>query len=242
MKRIFFRINLKLAVLSLMGIWLSSCKTVYYPTTNNSPMLNNKGEFQASGIIGTGNFELQTAYAITDNIGVMLNGSYFNGTREIEINNEKSEIKEIHNLIEAGAGYFNTFGRLGKLEIFAGGGVGKVPANFRGIDHFYDGTQTSRMTKLFIQPSVGLGTDFVDFSGGIRISTVNISRAMRLFAEPELTVKLGYKSVRLVASIGLALPMNNINTWSDELLSWDFNPVIIGFGVQLNLGRKYEKR
>lgn len=241
MKRKFFRINLKLVLLFLMGIWLSSCKTVYYPTTHNSPMLNNKGEFQASGIIGTGNFELQTAYAITDNIGVMLNGSYFNGTREIEINNEKTEIKEMHNLIEAGAGYFTNFGKLGKLEVFAGGGVGKVPANFRGID-YYDGTQTSDMTKLFIQPSIGLGSDFVDFSGGVRISAVNVSRAMRLFAEPELTIKLGYKHVRLVASIGLALPMNNINnSRNDELLSWDYNPVIIGLGIQLNLGRKYEK-
>lgn len=235
MKRKLNKINFKLALATLAVLWLSSCKTAYYPTTPNTPMLNNKGEFQISGILGTGNLELQTAYAITNNIGVMVNGSYFNEDREIETDDEATEITLTHNLIEAGVGYFTKFGGLGKFEVFAGGGVGNVPANFREITYVFDGTQTDKMTKFFVQPSVGIGSDFVDFSGGVRISGITMNKQMAVFAEPELSIKLGYKNVRFVASMGLSLPVNNIDN-----LTWNYNPLIIGLGIQINLGRKYE--
>lgn len=235
MKRKFYKINFKLALATLAVLWLSSCKTAYYPTTHNSPMLNNKGEFQISGILGTGNLELQTAYAITNNIGIMVNGSYFNEDREIKIDDEVSEITLTHNLIEAGMGYFTKFGGLGKFEVFAGGGVGNVPANYREITYVFDGTQTDKMTKFFVQPSVGIGSDFLDFSGGVRISGITMNKQLVVFAEPELSIKLGYKNVRFVASMGLSLPVNNIDN-----LTWNYNPLIIGLGIQINLGRKYE--
>lgn len=235
MKRKYNSINFKLTLFFLALLWLSSCKTAYYPTTHNSPMLNNKGEFQISGILGTGNLELQTAYAITNNIGIMVNGSYFNEDREIKIDDEVSEITLTHNLIEAGVGYFTKFGGLGKFEVFAGGGVGNVPANFREITYVFDGTQTDKMTKFFVQPSVGIGSDFLDFSGGVRISGITMNKQLVVFAEPELSIKLGYKNVRFVASMGLSLPVNNIDN-----LTWNYNPLIIGLGIQINLGRKYE--
>jgi hypothetical protein len=198
-------------------------------------MLNNKGEFQISGILGTGNLELQTAYAITNNIGIMVNGSYFNEDREIKIDDEVTEITLTHNLIEAGVGYFTKLGGLGKFEVFAGGGVGSVPANFREITYVFDGTQTDKMTKFFVQPSVGIGSDFLDFSGGVRISGITMNKQLVVFAEPELSIKLGYKNVRFVASMGLSLPLNNTDN-----LTWNYNPLIIGLGIQINLGRKYE--
>ncbi|MDD4384020.1 MAG: hypothetical protein PHD06_02445 [Bacteroidales bacterium] len=235
MKRKYNSINFKLTLYFLALLWLSSCKTAYYPTTHNSPMLNNKGEFQISGILGTGNLELQTAYAITNNIGIMVNGSYFNEDREIKIDDEVTEITLTHNLIEAGVGYFTKLGGLGKFEVFAGGGVGSVPANFREITYVFDGTQTDKMTKFFVQPSVGIGSDFLDFSGGVRISGITMNKQLVVFAEPELSIKLGYKNVRFVASMGLSLPLNNTDN-----LTWNYNPLIIGLGIQINLGRKYE--
>jgi hypothetical protein len=84
-------------------------------------MLSNKGEFQVGGIMGAGNFELHSAYAITNNIGIMLNGSYFSETEEIELNGELKEITKTHNLAEFGAGYFTTLGGMGKFEVFGGG-------------------------------------------------------------------------------------------------------------------------
>jgi hypothetical protein len=232
-KTIWYAITTSL-ILAAISIF-SSCKTAYYPTTINSPMLSNKGEFQATGIIGTGNFELQTAYAVTDNIGIMLNGSYFSSQRELTIEDEIVEISEKHNLIEAGVGYVNHLGEMAKFEVFAGGGVGKVPADFRGASYVYDGSQTAQMSKFFIQPSVGIGSSFVDFSGGVRISGVSINNEFLLFAEPGLSVKLGYKNVRFVASMGLSLPFVEM-----EDRTWDNNMVIVGLGMQLNLGREYE--
>ncbi|MDY0199308.1 MAG: hypothetical protein RBR68_16015, partial [Tenuifilaceae bacterium] len=110
-----------------------------------------------------------------------------------------------------------------------------VPANFREITYVFDGTQTDKMTKFFVQPSVGIGSDFLDFSGGVRISGITMNKQLVVFAEPELSIKLGYKNVRFVASMGLSLPVNNIDN-----LTWNYNPLIIGLGIQINLGRKYE--
>ncbi len=213
----------------------TSCKVAYFPTTHNSPMLSNKGEFQASGIIGAGNLELQTAYAVTDNIGVMLNGSYFSDKREISLDEDiTKDITEQRTLIEAGAGYFTKIGGSVILEVYGGGGIGKVPGDFRYVDYTYDGSQTASMSKIFLQPAIGLGSDLADFSGVFRVSLITINNETRYFVEPGLLMKVGYKNVRFVGNLGFSA-----SYYANKTFSWDHNPFIIGLGLQFNIGRKY---
>jgi hypothetical protein len=115
-----------------------------------------------------------------------------------------------------------------------GGGIGNVPADFRDVTYTYDGTQSSSITKFFIQPAIGLGSELVDFSGVIRLTSININNESSMFIEPGLVMKLGYKSVRFVWNIGLSASTKDMGTFS-----WDHNPLIIGLGIQLNFGRVY---
>ncbi|EJF10024.1 MULTISPECIES: hypothetical protein [Pontibacter] len=97
----------------------TGCVSTYMPNVPNVPMFTEKGELSAAGhITPKGNITFNTAYAVTDNIGVMLNGSMLNQERK------KRDFR--HNLVEAGAGYFTTFGpnQNRVLEVYGGFGGG----------------------------------------------------------------------------------------------------------------------
>ncbi|MBD1398372.1 hypothetical protein H9Q13_14470 [Pontibacter sp. JH31] len=97
----------------------TGCVSTYMPNVPNVPMFTEKGELSAAGhITPKGNITFNTAYAVTDKFGVMINGSMLDQERK------KRDFR--HNLIEAGAGYFTTFGpnQNRVLEIYAGIGGG----------------------------------------------------------------------------------------------------------------------
>ncbi|MEE4199006.1 MAG: hypothetical protein V2I54_15305 [Bacteroidales bacterium] len=76
--------------------FLFSCSPEYIPNMANSPMFTERGELQATIATGTSNFDAQTAYAITDHIGIMVNGSYGNET------NDTTDDYHKHAFIEGG--------------------------------------------------------------------------------------------------------------------------------------------
>lgn len=99
---------------------ISSCSSLYMPNVPNTPMLSQKGELHASGNLSLrGNASLNTAYAVSNNFGVILNGAF--------INRDQHRKDYGQNMLEVGAGYFSTFGpddnRI--LEIYGGVGRGK---------------------------------------------------------------------------------------------------------------------
>lgn len=92
-------------------------------------MLTTKGEFSGGAHIslkGNGNFN--GAYAVSNHIGVLLSGAYM----KYERNRKDFE----HQLIEAGAGYFDTFGpdKNRIIEVYAGIGSGKTLRTYREFD------------------------------------------------------------------------------------------------------------
>ena len=64
----------------VLGISLVSCHVLYVPNSFNSPLLRNKGDGQINFAASLSGFEAQTAYAFTDNFGVMVNGQLLNTT------------------------------------------------------------------------------------------------------------------------------------------------------------------
>lgn len=99
--------------------FMSGCVSTYMPNVPNTPMFTEKGELSAGGhITPKGNISFNTAYAVSDHFGVMLNGSILNNERR------KRDLK--HNLLEVGGGYFTTFGDQNNriLEIYGGFGGG----------------------------------------------------------------------------------------------------------------------
>ncbi|MDX5420508.1 MAG: hypothetical protein LPK09_14935 [Hymenobacteraceae bacterium] len=107
-------------VLPFIALFFTTgCVSTYMPNVPNVPMFTEKGELSAAGhITPKGNITFNTAYAVTDKFGAMLNGSM------LSQEGRKRDFR--HNLIEAGGGYFTTFGpnqnRI--LEIYAGIGGG----------------------------------------------------------------------------------------------------------------------
>lgn len=119
-----------LVVLSIFFICgLYSCSSVYMPNVPNTPMLSSKGEFSGGAHIslkGNGNFN--GAYAVSNHLGLLLSGAY--------MKNERTNKDFEHKLIEAGAGYFDTFGpdhnRI--IEVYAGVGSGNTLRTYRDYD------------------------------------------------------------------------------------------------------------
>lgn len=109
----------------------------------NSPMFNNQGGFQATIAAGNNSFDAQTAVAVSDNIGIMLNGSYGNETNNSIDNFHK------HSFAEAGIGYYERFRERFRYEIYGGYGIGEVEGDFE-YALFDEEITNTRYNRFFI--------------------------------------------------------------------------------------------
>lgn len=145
MKRFILTFSSFLIFLFLM----SGCVSTYMPNVPNTPMFTQKGELSAGGhVTPKGNISFNTAYAVSDHFGVMLNGSVLNNERR------KRDLK--HNLLEVAGGYFTTFGNQENriLEVYGGLGRGSSDRTKKHEDKdgllTYDRYEAS-FSKYFVQ-------------------------------------------------------------------------------------------
>lgn len=221
--------------LALILAILSSCSPEYIPNMVNSPMFSNAGEFQATVATGTSNFDAQVAYAITDHIGIMANGSYGNEK------NDTTDYFQKHTFLEGGFGYYNKFGQNGRYEVYGGYGYGKVNGFFETL--FADDALTeAHYNRFFIQPGISLSTGIYDggFSPRFVFLQMNpkgsefLTGKYNVLFEPVFTSKIGFKYVKFIFQIGASLPINDNNT------NFDHDPFIMNLGININIGRKYD--
>ncbi|HDP76524.1 MAG TPA: hypothetical protein ENN49_11835 [Bacteroidales bacterium] len=206
---------------------LPACKIAYVPNTFNSPLLRNRGDAQLNVWGGSAGFEVQTAIAATDNIGLMVNGQY----QQDKKTEGDTEITEKRTLVEGAVGYTERFSDMGIFEIYAGGGVGQVPAHFRNIT--WNGTPDITYSRWFIQPALGFCNDWLDFSVVNRLSLVDIGPQRNWFYEPGIVGKIGYKSIRLVGCFGFSFPLRGY-----DQRYWDNQLVTISLGLHVNFGKR----
>ncbi|MBN1116716.1 MAG: hypothetical protein JXA77_05910 [Bacteroidales bacterium] len=149
-------------------------------------------------------FDLQGSFAITDNIGIMANASFLNVTSDSSDNFNK------HSFVEADTGYFMSLGNYGIVQIYGGYGFGKVNSYYDSdlISNFNKAT----LSRIFLQPSVGLKSDVFDGFLSCRITSVtffqNKVSESELFVEPALTAKLGYKYFKFIGQFGFLLHLS----------------------------------
>ena len=166
---------------------LSSCSSIYIPNVPNTPMLSSQGELSASGHISLkGNASFNSAYAVSDHFGILLNGSVMNSNRN------KKDFNQ--NLLETGAGYFTTFGpgndRI--LEIYAGLGRGSSNRTYKentDIGFVTTDRQEISFAKYFLQVNYSskdkknfrlFGKDFpLNYGTAIRVSHINMKEFIR---------------------------------------------------------------
>lgn len=226
-----------LSIVALSG--LNSCKTVYEPNAINTPLMNNHGEFRA--YVDPSNVQL--AYAVTDHIGIMANG--FRVTAQTDNNS----INGRGGMVEFGLGYFRPANGF-IFETYAGGGMGKV--------RFSENRQENNTTvtrnfsadgmRFFIQPSFGYSGRFFEaaltprFCMG-KYSNVqtnytqqeqvdgkfyNVNQPLWAFLEPALTVRGGYKWIKLQAQFGFSQKLNS------QQLSYKSSFVNVGLVFDIN--------
>ena len=226
--------NAIIILIATLGL-ITSCSPEYVPNMVNSPMFSNAGEFQATIATGNSDFDAQTAFAITDNIGIMLNGSYGNET------NDSTDDFHKHSFIEAGMGYYERIGDQGRFEIYGGYGFGKAEGYFQ--NSFFDEEITdARYNRFFVQPGVGLATGIYDGSFSPRFVLVQMDPRganfqtgnYDVFFEPVITSKIGYKYVKFIAQFGVSLPMGS------DPVNYDHQRFIFNFGLNFNIGRRYD--
>ncbi|MCK5853333.1 hypothetical protein KAH27_09930 [bacterium] len=240
--------SLKLIYLFVAVVLLSSCTHSYYaPNTHMVPMFEKKGELIVTGAVGASHqldyidyddcvetFEFQSAYALTDNIGILANGYY-----------AYSDVGEEYSkgyIFEAGAGYFKSLNHLFVFETYGGFGFGNVENRYRISYYNNQAISNLDIIKYFVQPSIGLTTRYFDMAISTKFSGLNylnfsypnhensmpeedlkdldyIERnSFSLLFEPAATIRLGYKNVKLQYQIGMSFNITNPDFPQNELM------------------------
>ncbi len=213
-------------------LFVSSCAPAYVPNVINTPLFNNQGEFQASVNGGLAGFDPQISYALTDNIGVMLNASFTDRTSDSTNNFHK------HKFVEMGLGYYQKMGNSGRFETYAGAGFGSLRAEYE--NELWMSHSEVNSIRFFIQPAFGVSWEFFDGSFAPRLVYLYLNQQSKsntgMFLEPAITAKLGPEYVKVVFQLGLSLPFNT-NT-----IEFNYQPFLFSIGLHTTLGRKYEIR
>ncbi len=222
----------KIVAPAIIVVLLNSCATTMYTSnTTNVPLLKEKGEIK----LNVTQNDLQVAFAFTDHIGVMANGFY---------KNYKASDNYKHNggLGELGVGYMLNHKDHLIVETFVGGGLGKVYKQEQFTDNtnnIYLANFDANATKAFLQSNLGYRSKYFDVALTPKFSFVKyhnfshtnytdqqlqdnyldnrLTDPLFVFAEPAITVRGGYKFIKLQAQYGVTLNLGgqNIKRTSD---------------------------
>lgn len=223
---------------------VTSCNVAYRPSMVNTPLFTEKGDVAVTAAFNN----VQAAYAVSDHVGVMANGFLEHGT----ISNNETGSGGIGYMGEAGAGYFTMLGNKNVVfETYAGAGFGHLYLNNNYRDANNDiqkRTLDANGLKLFIQPGIGYKLPYFEVSGALRYSNVNYSN-VRIrnwpaadlvnanlddigntafgFLEPALTIRGGFKSVKLQLQYINCIKLNSGN------INYDTDVLNLGIIIQL---------
>jgi len=186
--------------------------------------------------------DLQTAYAVTSHIGVMVNGALTNSRGDA--GNFSERVFTRSKYLEGGIGYFTHLEENDNWVFEMFGGAGKGEYNVR-----YDEVNRARlsMNKYFIQPSLSFTHPrrFIELSIGSRFSGVDyyqysffypntqnyenldriITHPLYMFWEPSVKFSAGSKTIKGFVSYTPAI----------SILESDFSREIINFNIGLRL-------
>jgi len=235
--------NVLLLSILLIMLVFNSCTPAYIPNVVNSPLFSEKKEFQANMNLGNNGIDPQFAYSLTDNLGFIANGSFF-------YFNDSSEFR-LHYFMEGGIGYFNKFGKKGRIEIYGGYGYGAVEIDHTEFDLFSNERNYINCFyhRYFLQPGIGFSSNIYEFSFTPRFVMVNMNIVDYIgvnkpanntyypFFEPAITNKIGYKNVKFTLQTGFSIPM----VVSAENL-YEYKPFLLSAGICLKFNQKKKEK
>lgn len=226
----------------------SSCTTMYVPNAVPTPLLTEKGDSRIDVGVGLSQ-NVQASYALTDHLGLMVNGLYQNVNSSTNSATELSEdgdgIYRISRFVEGGLGYYTLFNdEDGVFEVYTGFGKGETFDNKGSLNPTYDPKTLARYSRVFIQPNVGIVRDHMEFCMGVRLSNVNfddvLSESSELnqkqfkfgMIEPAITIKAGWPYAKFFTQYSFMIPISNSNKDYYRLNS---NPVFSLFSIRVGM-------
>ena len=217
----------------------TGCVTLYKPNTINSPLLKEKGDANITGAIGidgSGLYNLQTAYAVSNHVGLLLNGMYH---IRVATSSDNSVDKWQIPFGEIGAGYFSRFGKnkTGVFQCYSGIGLGTTSDKIENSSQSYPEVSAD-FTNAFIQPGVAFTEERVNIAFDVRVNYVRLyninaylyenfewwntdyiysSGASLDFVnlEPAMTIQAGGNKLKAVLQLGLIIPAINAKSYFD---------------------------
>ncbi|HNQ82029.1 MAG TPA: hypothetical protein PLW31_11145 [Bacteroidales bacterium] len=232
----------------IITILLPCCIPCYYtPNVQNVPLFNsrNQANFTAGYRFGTYSrgWDIQSAYSITDHIGVMGNYQHF-GAQYTEWNNGTAVFDNGHfkgDYFEFGAGYYTLIPKEFIFESYAGTGWGKVTNEFSY--QFYPVESAVNYNRYFVQPSIGWRHSHIGLAFSTRFCVVHYTRYKMIdpqntydinelmglehnpcwLLEPAFTFRGGGRIVKFQVQACLSFPLNN-----KEI---NYDPFSFSFGV-----------
>lgn len=214
---------LKFIIFALIFI-VSSCSSIYVPTSINTPLFKKAGEAQLSGYIGTHQLQARIAYTPAYHFGIMFNTAFNNHSYLGWVYNNKSSFYEF------GIGYYTMLNRNFVFETYGGFSKGKMQ-----YEDYYQEIVKNDIQKIFVTPSIGFVSDNLDFGFSLRYLNYTCFKMKGTlysdFIEPCVTMKIGLDNIKLISEFGASMPIGN----NKEIANL---PVFINFGAQLSFFEK----
>lgn len=235
----------KLALLSitLSALFITSCSRYYYkPNAVNAPLFTDGGQahFNFAGSLGSGDdntsdestsfFDIQAAVSPIKHLGLIGNYStYHYNTLNPDFSVGRVNARAY--LLEGGIGGYYAVGENKVkfvIDMYAGGGSGKLSSD---VD--------MNVSRLFLQPGIGITSPWFDFSFNPRVTRVyysnldanghdvqylqdrglvdyygvSITDGGHTFFEPSFTVRTGYKFAKVQFQGAFATP-TTVKPWN----------------------------
>jgi len=254
----------KLTATSFLAVIFCSCSHYYYvPNVQNVPLFKEKNEYRLSGSYGLGTetscLEVQGAYSVTGNFGIMTN---FMAAKGIE-NSAESWAKGTY--LDAAIGYYEPLLKSGVFEIYGGVGGSKQHHQYRSKiydpsnpahNNFNAGTSDESFIKIFIQPSIGMTFKGFEFAFSTRFNRLSFNKMENkiditsnkyefdklyatarhknfLFFEPALTIRGGWQYLKVQLQGATASYLNNEH--------YQFDQFHISVGLNVAIAKRFLK-
>jgi len=224
----------KITPILIITLLLQSCAMLYLPNMANVPLHKEKGDLMISANAGFTGYNFQGSYAINEKFFANLNAAYANMRIDSNDFNRSS-------LGEFGFGYYKVLDKKRVVVFESSAGYGLASVYDKGYQGNFYGQLSSNYHKFYLQPSLGVTTDFFDGALTARLTAlkyfnyqdfVNPSESkdyypgMTAYLEPIATLRAGYKYVKLQIQVGFSFALNK-----EHPLALQGFPVIANIGL-----------
>lgn len=215
-----------LAIL-MLSLQFYACISAYYPSAVYVPGVKNKNEGELNVFGGTSGIELQGAYAFNKHLLLMGDMKYRQAGNVFHLSEvDESLFAYPRILIEGGPGYVNRFGDYGHFSLIGGMGMSYynrwVWQFDRGINEF-----SGNYLKYFVQPSLGLHSDFGLAVASLRYVHLKIEENNSLFEldllEPAMTISYGVPYLHFHLQAGYSFPIVENDAYYYKVFPFFFN-------------------